>query len=94
MPGVILAHMMASVNTARGEKPMEERMTITVTEAARILGISRGLAYQKSRTGEIPTIKVGRRLLVSRVALKRLLETCGDDDIVNTPTRPEEERRK
>jgi len=51
----------------------ETRLTITVEEAARLLGISRGLAYEMARIGKIPTIRFGRRLLVPRRALERLL---------------------
>lgn len=52
----------------------EERLTLTVEETARILGIGRQLAYDRIKTGEIPVIKVGRRLLVPRRALEKLLE--------------------
>jgi len=50
-----------------------ERATMTVTEAARFLGISRGKAYEAAARGEIPTLKIGRRILVPRAALERLL---------------------
>ena len=52
---------------------MEERATLTVGECAKILGIGRQLAYDKVKTGEIPVIKIGRRLLVPRRALEKLL---------------------
>lgn len=52
----------------------QEALTMTVEEAAAALNISRGLAYEAARDGRIPTIKIGRRLLVSRRALERLLE--------------------
>jgi excisionase family DNA binding protein len=50
---------------------MSEPLTISVEDAARLLGISRGLAYESARRGELPTIRLGRRLLVPR---QRLLE--------------------
>jgi excisionase family DNA binding protein len=50
-----------------------ERLTLTVEETARLLGIGRQLAYDKVKTGEIPVIKIGRRLLVPRPALEKLL---------------------
>ena len=37
------------------------------------LGISRASAYEGVRRGEIPAIRIGRRVLVPRVALDRLL---------------------
>jgi excisionase family DNA binding protein len=51
-----------------------ERLTLTIEETAKLLGIGRQLAYDKAKTGEIPVIKIGRRLLVPRCALERLLE--------------------
>ena len=50
------------------------KLTFTVTEAARALGISRGLAYEMVKTGEIPSVRVGKRLVVPRRALEKLLE--------------------
>jgi len=51
----------------------EERLTLTVEETAKLLGIGRQLAYDRVKTGEIPVIRIGRRLLVPRSALEKLL---------------------
>jgi excisionase family DNA binding protein len=51
-----------------------EPLTISVEDAARLLGISRGLAYEAARRGDLPVIRLGRRLLVPRA---RLLELVG-----------------
>jgi len=49
-------------------------MTYTIDEAARLLGISRGLAYRLAREGRLPgAISLGRRFVVSRTALEKLL---------------------
>ena len=53
---------------------MENKMTLSVEEAAKVLGIGRNLCYDRVKTGEIPVIKIGRRLLVPRRALEKLLE--------------------
>ncbi len=50
-----------------------QRLTYTVQEAGDLLGISRGSTYSLVRTGQIPALRMGRRLLVSRVALEDLL---------------------
>jgi excisionase family DNA binding protein len=50
------------------------RATYSVEEAADILGIGRATAYAAARRGDLPTIKIGKRILVPRVALDRLLE--------------------
>jgi excisionase family DNA binding protein len=59
-----------------------ERRAITVSEAASILGISRGTAYEAAKRNEIPTIRIGRRLLVPLAALERMLagNTVGYDN--------------
>jgi excisionase family DNA binding protein len=51
---------------------------LTIDETARILRISRGLAFAGARRGDIPAIRIGRRLLVPRAALMRLLRDEGD----------------
>jgi excisionase family DNA binding protein len=57
--------------------PGPERLTVTVEEAAQVLGISRALAYEAVRRGEIPHIRIGKRILVPRTALDRLLQAAG-----------------
>ena len=51
----------------------DKRLTLTIDEAAKRLGIGRNLCYERARTGEIPVIKIGHRLLVPIAALERLL---------------------
>ncbi|EGD44662.1 hypothetical protein NBCG_01082 [Nocardioidaceae bacterium Broad-1] len=43
-------------------------------EAAGILHLSKASAYAAAERGEIPTIRIGRRLLVPTAALRRLLQ--------------------
>ena len=52
----------------------DERLTLTIEETAKLLGIGRQLAYDRVKTGQIPVIKIGRRLLVPKKALEKLLE--------------------
>ena len=54
-----------------------ERPTMSVPEAAAVLGISRALAYELVRRGEIPAVRLGRRIIVPRVALDRLFRSAG-----------------
>lgn len=61
------------------EDRSEQRLTMTVEEAAVVLGISRATAYDAVNRGEIPCIRIGRRILVPVVALNRLLESAGPD---------------
>jgi len=47
-----------------------ERLTLSVEEAAVMLGISRALAYNLVRRGELPSLQLGRRVVVPRRALE------------------------
>ena len=73
-----------------GSQVVRASATLTVPEAARLLGIGRNLAYDiAARDGDIaglPVIRVGRRLLIP---LARLLEVLGLD---NDSTRFEPKR--
>lgn len=50
-----------------------DKQTVTVEEAGRALGIGRGSAYEAVRRGELPAIRIGKRLVVPKAALERLL---------------------
>jgi excisionase family DNA binding protein len=54
------------------------RVTMTVPEAAQLLGLSESATYEAVSRGEIPAVKIGRRVLVKRDALLAML----------SPTRP------
>lgn len=47
---------------------------MTVDEAAAYLRISRGLAFAAVRDGTLPSVRVGRRILVPRRQLEALLD--------------------
>lgn len=52
----------------------EGRNAFTVDETAKILGLSRASAFAGVSRGEIPSIRVGKRLIVPRRALEKMLE--------------------
>jgi excisionase family DNA binding protein len=52
---------------------MSERLTFSIEEAAEALGISRGLAYELARTGRLPVLKLGRRLVVPKAQLEAMV---------------------
>lgn len=54
-----------------------ECLTVTVEQAAKLLGLSRGSAYALARNGGLPTIRLGRRLLVPTKAIHRMLDAAG-----------------
>lgn len=48
----------------------DHALTLTVEQAGKVLGISRSTAYELVRAGDIPSLRLGRRLVVpvARVA--------------------------
>ncbi len=54
-----------------------ERQTYKVEEAAKILGIGRNLAYELVRSGQIPSLRLGRRIVVPKGVFDRLLSGDG-----------------
>lgn len=53
---------------------MTERLVYTVDEAAGLLGVSRGVAYEQVRTGAIPARRLGKRWVVPKGQLHEWLE--------------------
>ena len=53
---------------------LDKRLCITVPEAAEMLGISRNFAYDLVKQGKLPVVKFGKRLLIPRAALEKMLE--------------------
>lgn len=43
---------------------LEGRLTVTVDEAAAILGLGRSAAYEATRRGQIPSRRLGRRIVI------------------------------
>lgn len=66
-----------------------ERLTLTVEQAAQLLGVSRGTAYAAVKTGDIPSIRVGRRLLIPTRALMALVGVPDTPDLEAAPVAPE-----
>ena len=52
----------------------KKRKTQSIRETAKILGIGVNQAYEAARRGEIPTIKIGKRILVPVAAFERMLQ--------------------
>ncbi len=48
-------------------------LTLTVEEAGELLGISRQSAYRAASAGQLPVIRIGRRLIVPTAELLGLL---------------------
>ena len=52
----------------------DEPLTQSVRQTAKDLNIGVNQAYEAAKRGEIPTIKIGKRILVLREPLRRMLQ--------------------
>ena len=59
---------------------MNEKLTLSVEEAGKLLGVSRQVAYQLIHRPDFPTLHIGRRVLVP----KKQLETWMDRHVTGT----------
>jgi len=50
-----------------------DRLVYSVPEAGRLLGLSRNAAYEAAKRGEIPTLRIGRLLLVPKIPFHRMV---------------------
>jgi hypothetical protein len=57
----------------RSQHPRAERLVYTVPEAGRLLGLGRNASYDAAKRGDIPTLRIGRLLLVPKIPLHRML---------------------
>ena len=65
-------------------------MVLTVSEAAHLLRISRNLAYELIAQDRLPHVRLGRRILVPRVAIERLIgDEAGLSDEPRSPVHPQ-----
>jgi len=60
-----------------------QRKVLTVEEARTWLGISRGLMYEAIRQGQVPSIRIGRRILIPRAAFLEMLGNLNAGDLQN-----------
>jgi excisionase family DNA binding protein len=61
----------------------KDKLCLSVAEVSKLLNLSRNATYQACMTGEIPAIRIGRRVLVPTIRLEAMLagkseakETC------------------
>lgn len=52
----------------------QKRRTLTVKEAGELLGISEKTVRRGVNFGEIPAIRIGRRILIPKDTIERMLE--------------------
>jgi excisionase family DNA binding protein len=62
------------MHNSSGDSTHLHALTLTIPQAAQLLGISVSKAYEAARAGELPTLRVGARVLISRRRLEELID--------------------
>jgi excisionase family DNA binding protein len=55
---------------------LSDPLVLTPVETAKVLRIGRGTVYEQIRLGVIPSVKMGRKILIPKVALLKMLEAA------------------
>jgi excisionase family DNA binding protein len=83
------------VDTAAPSEPasphevgLGNRLALSVEEAGALLGISRDLAYDLVSCGDLPSVRLGRRIVVPRRALEETLARMVRPAFDNGPSLP------
>lgn len=53
-----------------------EKLTLSIREAAEMLGVPVNTMYTHAQAGRIPTLRLGKRILIPRVALERMVQAA------------------
>ena len=53
---------------------MDQALTLSIPEAAKVLGISKYSAYAATRRGDIPILQIGKVRRVQTLLLMRMIE--------------------
>ncbi len=55
----------------------ENKLCYTVPEAAELLGFSRNFGYELAKTGQIPILRFGKRIVVPKAKFDKMLDEEG-----------------
>ncbi len=71
-----------------------ERLTVSIDQCAKQLGIAKGTAYRLAHMGRLPVLRLGKRMLVPKAALERMLQEVDVLDDQESPRKPAIAREK
>ncbi len=66
-----------STTRQRRRDPLESSLLLSVPDAATLLGVSDRYTWDLVRSSELPSVRLGRRVLVPRAALERIASPTG-----------------
>ena len=66
----------------------ENKLVYSVIEMAGLLGIGRSTAYELVRSGKVPSLRLGRRIVIPKLELSRFLAECEHQNPDDTDLQP------
>jgi len=69
------------------QKPVND-LAASVTELATILGVGKNTAYRAVQTGQIPSVRIGKRYLIPRNVINEMLGTLEKEKPTEAPAIP------
>ena len=66
-----------------------DKLAFSVREAAESLGVSRAFIYEVVRTGELPSVRIGTRILIPKAGIDALLKTTPSTYTSGSANKPE-----
>lgn len=69
------------------EKVVEPLVVSAWPDTGKLLGLGRNAVYAAIARGEIPSIRIGKRILVPKAALDRMLAGAVAGEVLNRPRR-------
>ena len=69
-----MAHGGEGRGIARPRPNNDNKLCYTVPEAAELLGFSRNFGYELAKTGQIPILRFGKRMVVPKAKFDKMLE--------------------
>lgn len=58
---------------------MDQALTLSIPEAAKVLGVSKYSAYKAAKKGDIPILQIGKLRRVPKAQLMRMIDGNGVD---------------
>jgi excisionase family DNA binding protein len=75
--GVELATLSPKINTEH----QEESLLLNISDGARLLRVSRSRVYELVNSRQIPSVRLGKRMLIPRAQLARFIEETAKDSM-------------
>jgi len=71
----------ATLSSRINSEPQEESLLLNIREGARLLRVSRSRVYELVNSRQIPSVRLGKRMLIPRAQLARFIEEAANNSM-------------